>query len=89
MLQGFIYLCGSEIYGITGSVESDGTITLTGSGTVPDYSPITLTAFHSTISGTVMTGSFGCTLTEGGTALSFAGNLKDVSLYSRDPNTPF
>jgi hypothetical protein len=90
MLQGFIFICDSEINGITGAVETDGTITLAGSGAVSSSTPMTLTTFQSTINGTVMTGSFGCTLDLGGSnTLSFAGTLKDVSLYSRDPNIPF
>ena len=89
-LQGFIYVCLNEIDGITGRVESDGTISLAGAGAVGTYDPMTLMSFHSTISGTTMTGTFARTVNPGTPyAISWTGTLKDVVLVSRDPNVPY
>jgi len=91
-LRAFIYVCGSEINEVTGAVATDGTITLSGQGAVQFYDPMTLSSFQATISGTAMTGIFACTLNLGGSAtdtVTIKGTLKDVTLYSRDPNVPF
>ena len=88
-LRGFIHVCGSEISDITGAVETDGTVSLSGHGDVPFNVPITLSLFRSTISGSSMTGSFACTIFLGESTMTMGGKLNDVTRFSPDPNAPF
>lgn len=87
-VHGFLHVCGSEADQVNGTVATNGVLTITGSGSLPFNAPITA-SLTSTVSGTVMTGSFACVLDIGGYPFSMTGILKDVTLFSRDPNTPF
>ena len=90
--RAFIFVCGAELDPVTGTLGTDGTITLSGQGQIPPYDPMMLSAFRSIISGASMTGTFSCTVTSAAApsnTYSLTGRLQDVSLYSRDPNVPF
>jgi hypothetical protein len=91
-VQGFLSVCDSEADNVNGMVASDGTVTLSGRGSVPFYDPITIDTWRSTVTGTAMTGTFGCTLYPGGSTSNtvlLTGTLKNVSLVSRDPGAVF
>jgi hypothetical protein len=67
-LRAFIYVCGQEINEVTGLVAADGTITLSGQGVALRYDAMTLSSFKATTSGTLMTGTFACTVNVSGSS---------------------
>jgi len=91
-LRASIDVCVVEISDLTGTVATDGTITLSGQVVPTPLHAVTLSSFQATINGTVMTGTFACTLYPNGApsadTISFKGRLKDVTLFSRDQNAP-
>ena len=92
-LQGFINVCESQIEDATGTVETDGTVLLSGQAKGNNlYPPMALSDFRAAVRGTAMTGSFVCTVYASGSVpgtISMTGTLKDVTLLSPDPNLSY
>ena len=89
-VQGFLSVCGAEADQMAGTVAANGMLTFAGRGSA--LFPDSITAsLASTVSGTVMTGSFVCTLNvdTSGHKIDMTGTLKNVTVVSRDPNAQF
>jgi hypothetical protein len=91
-LRAYIGVSAHAINEVTGTVATDGTITLSGQGAGPFSNELmTLSSFKSTVSGKSMTGTFAFTVYVNGSTtdtFSIVGRLQDVSLFSPDPNAP-
>jgi hypothetical protein len=92
-LRAFIFICEGEINEATGSLGTDGTITLSGQDAVSTWAPITLSAFRASVSGGSLNGTFACTTYNGtfssADTMSWTGTLSNVVLVSPDPNVPY
>ncbi len=75
---------------MAGTVASNGQVTINSTkGSVAFYGPMTA-SLALMISGTVMTGSFACTLQDSGaTTVTLTGAVQNLTLYSRNPNQNF
>jgi hypothetical protein len=85
--HGFLFICGGEDEQITGTIGSNGMVTITSTaGRNPTYGPLKA-SLELTITGTVMTGSFTCIMGDD-LPLTLAGTVS-VTLFSRNPNAIF
>jgi hypothetical protein len=86
-LRSYVFACMEELEGVPGTVGSDGSFTLAGSGVLPPYDPWTLNALNATVSGTNLTGTFSCSIPRATYQFTLSGTIQ-ASLYSRDLTNP-